>query len=265
MTLMDRFLEGARSPLVGFKFLFAGPKLWKWAVVPSVFFALLLTFGFAQVFTSLSTWMSPLLLEFYQSFSHLPIIGEWFLPGAIGLRWISNISHVILFLSSLLIWVYTAYVATRVFFVPFSSMMAERTLVYLGCLSHAKTSTATQVRRFLRSVRTGIVQVLFLSMLGVLLFFVALIPGFQPFAALFGFLIVSFDCADYALECADMTFRQKLSVFWHHIPEYLGFATVVGLTFLLPILNLIFLPALVIGAARMTAGFRGVWKTEGRL
>lgn len=262
LNLIDRIFEGARSPLIGIRFLFSGPKLWKWAAIPVLLTIFILTAGtiwagtiFGGLLGSLTTSVAGLL-------TGLPVIGPWFSVGALGYQVTEFISGLTLFLASVILWAYSCYVGAKLVLIPFSSVMAEKTLQHLGVLRLETQSSSLRAKRFIRSLWTGVIQVFFLSLMGIILFALSFIPGLQPFVGLGGMLLVSFDCSDYALESADLSFKEKLKVFAAHLPEFLGFATVAGLTFLIPVLNLLLLPALVIGAARLVSQFTEVWEQK---
>jgi uncharacterized protein involved in cysteine biosynthesis len=259
VSLLDKVFEGARSPLIGFHFLFAGPKLWKWAVVPAMLTFLSFTWGLVWGFSFLNDLVSAYMMSVEPALAQLPVVGSWFGSGSAGLTILTLVIKVTSLALGAVMWCYSCYVGARLILVPFNAIMAERTLLHLGVLKKEDLKIATLMKVFMHSLATGIVQVLFLLLLGILLFVLSFVPGFQPLVAFVGILIISFDCADYALECAGLSPKQKLLVFRDHLPEFFGFALVAGLTIMIPILNLLLLPALIIGAAKLVSSFKEIW------
>jgi CysZ protein len=91
----------------------------------------------------------------------------------------------------------------------------------------------------------------FFVAVGMVLFLLGLIPLLSPFTvvatALFTLLFLPLQYAGYAMDHRLMTFAQRRALIWKHRWLMLGFGAAASLTLLIPLLNFICLPILVVG------------------
>jgi CysZ protein len=93
------------------------------------------------------------------------------------------------------------------------------------------------------------------------LFLLGLIPLLSPFtvvaAFLFTLLFLPLQYAGYAMDHQLMTFAQRRALIWKHRWLMLGFGAAASLTLLIPLLNFICLPILVVGATLLMRHVEG--------
>jgi uncharacterized protein involved in cysteine biosynthesis len=241
--IASRFATGAQAPFVGFKSLYSGPRIFGWAIVPALvssgLFFLGLSFGWGHVGVWLSL-LAPLQTGFWTG------AANWLLTGL----------GYILFVILLMLLV---FVVSKIIVVPFNSFIAERVLKHQGVLKEKPFRLNIWMRRSLRMMAVTVVQTFFFVGVGALLVVLSFIPFLNLFVAYIGFIIVSFDCADYAMEIAGLSFKQRFSLVRRRLPEFCGFAAVMGLTFLVPFLNFLLLPISVSGASWLLGTFDEIW------
>ncbi len=241
-----RFIKGANAPLVGFKSLFSGPKIWMFAIVPAVVSSGLFILGLAF------------------GIGHIPIWVALFAPQAIGfwgsvLNWAILIASYVLFIILTLL---TSFVLSKIMVIPFNSIIAEKVLKHHGVLKIEPFDFAIWLKRSTRILILTVIQTLFFLILGSSLFVLSFLPGLNLITAFLGFLIVAFDCADYAMEIADLSLKAKLKLLRRRLPEFSGFAIVLGLTFIVPFLNFLLLPIAVSGASWLVSSFDELWTKQ---
>jgi CysZ protein len=83
------------------------------------------------------------------------------------------------------------------------------------------------------------------------LFLLSLLPLLAPFtvlaSTLFTVLFLPLEYAGYAMDHRNLRFAQRRALLWQHRWLMLGFGAAAFLTMLVPFLNLVCLPALVVG------------------
>jgi CysZ protein len=83
------------------------------------------------------------------------------------------------------------------------------------------------------------------------LLLLGLLPVLTPFtvlaATLFTMLFLPLEYASFAMDHRQLRFRQRRTLIWQHRWLMFGFGAAAFLTLLIPLLNFICLPALVVG------------------
>lgn len=241
-----RFFVGARAPLVGVQNLWSGPKLLLISLIPAILSTALFIVSFSFGIGHISVWLAL------------------YAPAAVGFwgtlfYWTFFIFGYVLYV--LLVAILT-YLVSQIVLMPINSVIAERVLKFEGVLGDERFEWSRWLNRTGRLLLIMIFQIGFFAVLGILVFILSFLPGLNLLAAFLGFLILSFNCADYAMELADLNLRAKLKLFKSRLPEFCGMAAVLGLTFLIPLLNFFFLPIAVSGASWLLSSFDELWKKQ---
>ena len=244
-----RFLHGAKQPFLAPRYLIAGPRLLLWSIVPIFVSSGLLVYGVIWGFRNLGSILGSIAAHATGAWAPLVNVGVHFL----GLLLFSTLLILLVFLIS------------KIVVIPFNSIIAEKTLQFDGVIKDQRFHFKSWVRRAIRLFIIAVFQAVFFVVLGGVLFVLSLIPLVQMAAWYLGLLVVAFDCADYGMELANLSLRGKLRLVRRRLPEFSGFALVMGLTFLIPLLNFFFLPIAVIGATRLVGTFPELWAHEERM
>lgn len=144
------------------------------------------------------------------------------------------------------------YMGIRILAAPFYSYLAERTLVALGTRTDRSFAIRDLPQWIVLALKMALVSVVKGAIFGIaamLLFVLSLVPVLNVLAAL-GFMhMIAFDISDYAFEAMEWTLKQRFQHVRTHAMTYTGLACGLGLAMSIPGLNLILLPAAVIGAS----------------
>jgi uncharacterized protein involved in cysteine biosynthesis len=136
---------------------------------------------------------------------------------------------------------------------PFNSLLAEKSLVYFGAREESAFDTKKWLKTTLTMAAVGMIRSAILLLLGVALFVLSFVPVLHIPILFIGFFIISTDCLDYSLESLELNLRERFRYYSKHFMQISGFATGLGLTFLVPGLSFFLMPAAVVGAAHMAA------------
>lgn len=181
------------------------------------------------------------------------------LPSGFFMTLLNGIVMIFGYTLFVMLLVLLVFVISKVIVVPFNSYIAEKVLKHYEVIKEQPLHLNIWIRRTLRMMLVTIVQMLFFTILGVLLFVLSFIPVVNILVIYVGFIIVAFDCADYAMEMAELGFKDRIALFKRRWPEFCGFAAVMGLTFLVPFLNFFLLPISVAGASWLLGSFDELW------
>jgi uncharacterized protein involved in cysteine biosynthesis len=242
MIDLKRLYFGFSAPWRGLIYLFKNRDLWVLALIPFVISAL---FYFTLIYLVFAN-LFKIVDSFYTlSSGPLNFILYWSLVLLTSIFSLVSLGIVSVFL-------------TKIFAVPFNLFLAEKVLLKQGALNRESFHFARFLKDNFRLTLISFAKALVLLFVAILLFVLALIPGVQIGAILTGLSIAAFDVIDYSLEAYKVGLRNRFRLFQRHSLEHVGFGLNLGLFFLIPGLNIIFMPASVTGAALLVAS----WKLE---
>lgn len=230
------FFGAAAHPWKGLWFLVRTPAAWPFAIVPMVVATLLVTLVAAAALA----WLVP---------SVGALVGPsqaWYATaGRVALQ-------VLTALLALLVGVVLAAVLSQPLSAPALERLVRLTERELGLPARPQTSLATDLWRSARSAAigaTGICVVLSLTLIDFL------VPGSTivvlPIKIVISGLFVSWDLLDYPLSVRDLGLRARLGWIRGHLPEVFGFGLSLAVVFLVPCMQLLLLPAGVVGATSL--------------
>ena len=251
--MLADFLRGCRFPFQGIAFLARHRSLWTWAALPAavnvgVFAAALGVFlyFFGTLYSLTTGWMYPAAPDFWLAWA-------WVVP----LRVFAWSIGVVLLLAALLI-LYGAFLALGlVIAAPFLALLSQRVeMLVTGKQAPDAASWKAVLATVLESVVDEFRKVAFfvgvqlvLWVLGLLLPFLA--PITVAVAMLFTLVFMPLEYAGFAMDSRHLRFAQRRALVWRHRWLMLGFGASASLSLLLPLLNFVCMPALVVGGTLM--------------
>ena len=240
MNGLAAFFHGFAAPVYGVRLLLKHSKLRALAIIPLIISvalgAVLTVFGLYLLATNLGSISSELgnFLGFDREGYTVVLLNVFLWPIA------------------LLLLGAAIYMSIRLVASPFYTLLAERTLVELGSRQAASFSLRdahTWLYISLRMFMVSLLKALLFTVASVILFVFSFIPVLNIIAT-FGFMqMLAFDISDYAFEAMEWPWSRRWAHFRSHAMTYTGLACGLGITMLIPGVNLILLPAAVVGAS----------------
>jgi CysZ protein len=144
------------------------------------------------------------------------------------------------------------YMGIRIIAAPFYSYLAERALVSMGTCQDSNFNLRSLPQWLwvtLRMLMVSLLKAVIFAVASILLFVLSMVPVLNVVAAL-GFMhMIAFDISDYSFEAMGWTLERRFQHVREHAMAYTGLACGLGLAMAIPGLNLVLLPAAVIGAS----------------
>jgi CysZ protein len=232
------FLKGFWAPLNGLGFLWRNRALWKFVWIPMLINVV--------VFVGLGT----VFVAFFSSLIHLllPQGDAWYWAVLSVLLWVVGSLLLVIF------FLFAFTVVGNMIGGPFNDVLSERVeRMVRGDLEASAASFGQQVRYVGRSAVESLKLLLFYLVGWVVLLLWNLIPGLGTviYAVTTGawtFLFLALEFGDYYLARHWIRFRARWSRIWTHRWASLGFGAGSALLLVIPLLNLLLIPAAVTGA-----------------
>jgi CysZ protein len=262
MRLLSDGLRGFRFPFQGAVFLRQHRTLWKWALFP----ALINLVVFAAAF-SIFISMYPSLYNLSTSFIPPASPDAWYAWFWMApLRLLAWLIGVLLIVASFAMLFLIFLLLGTVIASPFLDVLAQRVDDVMSGRPAADNLTLRHaVRSFTVAAGAELKRLGFFVAVAMTLFLLGLIPLLSPFtvvaASLFTLLFLPLQYAGYAMDHRLMTFAQRRALIWKHRWLMLGFGAAASLTLLIPLLNFICLPILVVGATLLMRHAEGSLQT----
>ena len=249
MQFMSDGIRGFQLAFRGAAFLRQHRSLWRWAFLP----ALVNLIVFAVAFT-VYIWLFSDIYALATGFIHLEAPKAWY--GWIWvapLRFLAWLIGALLLVASLAV-LYLAFLLLGTAIAsPFLDVLAQRVeAIVTGHVSEERVSWPRVLRSFTASLVLELKKIGFFLAIQVVLFLLGLlIPPLLPFtviaATLFTILFLPMEYASFAMDHRQLHFAQRRQLIWQHRWLMLGFGTAAFFTLLIPLLNFICLPILVVG------------------
>lgn len=228
MTALRQFIVGFHFFKLGWLELLRNNRARYLAVVPMLLSILLFISGFI--------W----------GIGHLGILAQeaalFLLPASVE-SWSQWLMYPLILLFGvvyLVLLIYCTYILGLLISAPFMGFMAERILKERGIKADVS---------FFSMLKVALLKVTLFGLLGLGLFICSFIPGLNLVSSFGAFLILAFDSMDYSFEAHGLTLSSRMRFFRRRLPLFLGMASALGLTLLVPGLTLLVLPFAVSGAA----------------
>jgi uncharacterized protein involved in cysteine biosynthesis len=230
------FMAGVMFWARGWAHIFSRRSLIGLAVMPFVI-AVLATGSLVWVlWTHLGYWTQMFLLWITASHSWIAAILHYPLLAAGG---------VMIFLSS----IYVVYVFQALAAVPFNSMLAARTLKQLGKSVDEERLRREWLIHTMRMIAISLVKAILLLCAGILFFMLSFLPVLNILALAGTLMILAGDCMDYSFEALGFGLRRRAAYLMRNRMQWIGMATGLALTLLVPGLTFLVIPGAVVGAA----------------
>lgn len=141
------------------------------------------------------------------------------------------------------------YVLVRLVAAPFYSYLAEKTLVKLGTRQDHPFVLQKWIWISFRMFLVSLAKAVLFAVAGLVLFVFSFVPVLNIIATI-GFVhMLAFDVSDYAFEAMEWPLARRFAHVRSHMLTYTGLACGMGLAMLIPGLNLVLMPAAVVGAS----------------
>jgi CysZ protein len=240
--------RGFRLAFRGVAFLGQHRALWRWALLPAavnvvVFAAAFVLFFYVydDLYTMVTGFFSfPPPEAWYAWLWVAPLrVLAWSIGFLMLVAFVVSMYFAFLILGTIIATPFLAVLAQRVEEIVTGHIAQERT-TFLGAVHAFGTSLADEIRRL----------VFFLGV-QLILFLLSFIPLLSPLtvtaATLFTMLFLPLEYAGFAMDQRHLRFPQRRALIWQHRWTMLGFGAAAFLTLLIPLLNFVCLPALVVG------------------
>jgi CysZ protein len=216
---------------MGWKLILSDRRLFATALMPfflSFLFAIAGIYAVWVYYSSWAAWLTPAWMQGLSGFwAYVVMPIEWLIA-----------------LASMLAALYAVYILHAIVASPFYSLLAERVLVGSG-----KAVQSAGWRGLARMLRVSVLRGALLLCVGIMLLVASFIPVINILAAAITLMVLAFDCQDYTHEVMLKGFRDRLRYSLSNRAQWLGQATALALTLILPGLTLLVIPGQVAGAA----------------
>lgn len=239
----------------GFQFAFQGVSflarhrvLWKWALLPTVVNIIVFAIAFALFLT-----FYPDLYALATGFLHLDAPQTWYAWLWVApLRLLAWFIGLLLLVTALVVLYFVFLILGTMIAAPFLDILAQRVeALVTGRAFQGQTTLSDAVRSIGISIIEELRKLGFFLAVQMTLLLLGLIPVLTPFtvlvATLFTMLFLPLEYASFAMDHRQLRFRQRRALLWQHRWLMLGFGAAAFLTLVIPLLNFICLPALVVG------------------
>lgn len=237
----NSFLIGFRTLFVGLKLIRSESKILKLAIIPFIidFLVLALTFfwGSSKISDWVKggmSWLFPEMSGFWEGLIYYPV-------------------YVLAWLVFIVMLFFLGYIVAALIAAPFNSLLAEKTLMHLGVIQKEPFSFQRWVKISIKMLWAALLKTFVFLGLGLIFFGVSFIPVVGLIATLGIVLVMAFDSADYSFEILEYPLGRRFHFFNKNFFYFLGSATALGLTLLVPGLSFLLLPVAVVGHAELVA------------
>lgn len=227
---MQQFKLGFTFWFNGWRYILRRPALLMTALVPLLLSVLFMVPAVWVLLTGLPEWAHNLVRglvgdnsDFLQNIIFYPVVISSVLALLIG-------------------GLFLLYVLHSILAIPFYAKISERVLRSEGKIPPHPISAFVMFK-------TGLLKTLILLPTGLVLFFCSFVPGLNVVALMGTLLIMSIDMMDYSFEAAGFGLRTRMRYLRSHVGQWLGMATGLAVTLLLPSFTLLVIPGAVVGAA----------------
>ena len=240
-NVFERFVTGFSAPFRGVRYLITHKRLLLYALPPVIVTTALI---------SLSWWLGIAYTDVLLEFLWKPEGDAWYTTWLLKPLW--WIVYVIMLLFVLTFGTVFSYLASIPIAGPMFELLSEK-------VEEIETGFAAPFDLVVmaRNIVTTAIHVTLFLMLQLLIFGVILLIQLIPvvgqvlgtlLGGLTGPLLVGFVPFDYPTTIRLWKFREKLSFMFRNFALFLGFSLAATLLLYVPLINLVFLPACVVGA-----------------
>ena len=241
-------VRGFRLAFQGVSFLAQHRVLWKWALLPTIVNIVVFAIAFALFLA-----FYPDLYALAAGFLYLDAPQTWYAWLWVApLRLLAWFIGLLLLATALVVLYFVFLLLGTMIAAPFLDVLAQRVeALATGRALQEQTSFLDAVRGVGISIIEELRKLAFFLAVQITLLLLGLIPLLTPFtvlaATLFTMLFLPLEYASFAMDHRQLRFQQRRALIWQHRWLMFGFGIAAFLTLIIPLLNFICLPALVVG------------------
>lgn len=237
MPILTSFLKGSSYLFTGFKLIFQ-PGLRRFIILPvctNIVLFTLLFIAFIHYIGIFNIWIE----------SHLP---TW-------LGWLGMIVWLLFCIGYFLLFIYTFATLANILGAPFNNLLAEKTEIFLTHQSLPEQSWTALIKDIPRVIGRQLGIVLYFIPRAFLILIIFLIPVIHIIASPLWFLfccwLMCFTYLDYPTDNHRLPLKKVRAWMNDHTSLSLGFGIIIFLGTMIPLLNILVMPAAVCGATKM--------------
>jgi CysZ protein len=255
---------GFRLAFQGVAFLGRHRSLWKWAILPAAINLVVFAAAFATFLI-----FYPDLYDLATRFVSLDPPQSWYAWLWVApLRLLTWMIGLLLIVTALVVVFFAFLILGTAIAAPLLDVLSQQVEeIVTGRVSEEKTTLLGALRGIGGSIVVELRKLGFFVAVQAILFGLGLIPLLTPFtvlvASLFTMLFLPLEYAGFAMDHRQMPFAARRALIWQQRWLMLGFGAAGFLTLLIPLLNFVCLPALVVGGTLLFLHVEGSSKTEG--
>jgi CysZ protein len=255
-------VEGGQGFALAFRgvaFLWQQRVLWKWAILPVAVNVVVFAAAFA-----LFLYSYPDLYNRATSFLPLEPPAAWYAWLWVApLRLLAWVIGLLLLVTALVVIYFAFLLLGTVLAAPFLDVLAQRVEALVASGAPAvPVAMPGPLQAMGHSVSLELRKLGFFLAVQMVLFLLGLLPLLTPLtvlaATLFTMLFLPLEYAGFAMDHRQLRFAQRRALIWRHGWLMLGFGAAAFLTMLVPLVNFICLPALVVGGTLLFLHTEGV-------
>ena len=247
MSRTKDFIKGFACLFRGFGFLAANPRLWLWAIVPTlinfILFCVMIAV-FIHYYGAVYGWLSAHL-------GHIGIenAGTWYLHVLNALLWTLNaLFQLLIILLSLMILLIISYALGLIIAAPFNDALSERVEILVTGIEPPEFSWKKFLGDLVRTIRIEAIKAGILILIPIVLFILSFIPviggGLYVIATFFfGAWDLGFTFADLPMGRRVLPFKDRVAFAKTNKWSLIG----LGSGFVIPFFALLFNAPMVVG------------------
>ncbi|MFH1873897.1 MAG: EI24 domain-containing protein [Pseudomonadota bacterium] len=247
MSTFKDFFIGINYIFKGFRYLIAHPRLWPWALLPTLINLALLALMlgvFIHYYGDIYGWLSAHILKI-----NITDATAWYWHILNGLLWVVNLLfQLLIIVLSLVVLLIVSYAAGLIIAAPFNDALSERVEIMITGQEPEPFRWKKFIADLFRIIKIESIKALILIAIPVVLFVLNIIPVIGGF--LYVFLTFLFGAWDLGFTYADLPMGRKIVPLKMRIAfarKYKWGLIGLGAGFIIPFFNLICVSPMVVG------------------
>ena len=257
MSRIKDFFDGTGHLMRGFGFLASRPKLWPWAILPTLINFLLLVAMIVVLihyFGDIHAWLSGVV-------GSLDIENPtaWYWHIVDGIFWVLNLLlKLLIFIVGLIISLVVAYGLSFVVAGPFNDILSERVEIMVTGIEPPPFTLKRFVWEIARTIRVETVKAIILIAIPAVLFILNIIPVvggilYIVLTCMFGAWDMGFSYAELPLGRRAASFKERVAFGRAHRWALMG----LGIGFIIPFFALLFAAPMAVGGTLLYLDRKG--------
>lgn len=247
MSRIKEFISGIGFFFKGFRFLISHPKLWPWAIIPTLINLIILIIMmvvFIHYYGDLHGWLSGYL-------GHIDIENptSWYMHILDGILWVADLLfQLLIIILSLIILLIISYAVALIVAAPFNDTLSEQVEIIVTGSGEIPFSLKKFIKDMWRIIKMESIKALILLLIPIVLFVLNIIPAIGGFlyvllTFLFGAWDMGFAFAELPLGRKLVPLKERFAFGMKNKWSLMG----LGFGFIIPFFYLIFTAPLAVG------------------